>query len=112
MDIVVSALAGGVMGGIVAVILTLGLLRRDRRIRRAEGKVHEATPSGTWRAAVGESSVKRFALGAAIGTPATRINSSATGWAGMRRPTVGSPAVTISGIRACFGTTSVRGPGQ
>ena len=53
MDIVVSALAGGVMGGIVAVILTLGLLRRDRRIRRAEGKVHEATPSGTWRAAAG-----------------------------------------------------------
>src|SRR5438093_10642864 len=53
MDIVVSALAGGVMGGIVAVILTLGLLRRDRRIRRAEVKVHEATPSGTWRAAAG-----------------------------------------------------------
>jgi hypothetical protein len=54
MDIVVSALAGGVMGGIVAVILTLGLLRRDRRIRRAEDNVHEAPASpGPWRAAAG-----------------------------------------------------------
>jgi hypothetical protein len=53
MDIVVSAVAGGVMGGIVAVILTLGLLRRDRRIRRAEGNVHEAASPGPWRAAAG-----------------------------------------------------------
>ena len=63
-------------------------------------------------AAVGESSVKRLALGAAMGTPAARISSSARGCAGMRRPTVGRPAVTMSGISGCLGTTSVSGPGQ
>ena len=30
----------------------------------------------------------------------------------MRRPTVGSPAVTMSGMRRRFGSTSVSGPGQ
>jgi len=42
---------------------------------------------------------KRFALGAAIGTPAARSNSSATGCRGMRNPTVGSPAVTCQESR-------------
>ncbi len=69
-------------------------------------------PSGKWAAAVGESSVKRLALGAAMGTPAARINSSARGCAGMRSPTVGNPAVTISGMDGCLGTTRVNGPGQ
>ena len=47
--------------------------------------------------------MKRLALGAAMGTPAARINSSARGWAGMRRPTVGNPAVTMSGIQRPLG---------
>src|SRR6202521_4635057 len=52
----------------------------------------------TWSAVVGESSVKRLALGAASGTPAAPMRASAIGWAGMRRPTVGRPAVTMAGI--------------
>jgi hypothetical protein len=61
---------------------------------------------------VGDSSVKRLALGAAMGTPAARINSSASGCAGTRRPTVGNPAVTMSGTSARLGTIKVNGPGQ
>jgi hypothetical protein len=61
---------------------------------------------------VGESSVNGLALGAAMGTPAERINASASGWDGTRIPTVAKPAVTISGIDGCFGRTNVRGPGQ
>jgi hypothetical protein len=71
-----------------------------------------ANSSGTWSEAVGESSVKRLALGAAIGTRAARISSSATGCAGIRNPTVGSPAVTMSGSDGPFGSTIVNGPGQ
>ncbi len=56
--------------------------------------------------------MKRLALGAAMGTPASSNNASAQGFAGTRRPTVGSPAVTMSGIMLCFGSTSVSGPGQ
>jgi hypothetical protein len=48
MDIFVAAIAGGVMGGIVAVILTLGLLRRDRRMRQ-QGLPHATADSGQWR---------------------------------------------------------------
>ena len=49
--IVISAIAGGVMGGLVAVILTLGLLRRDRRQRMSPSpSAHSGgefrTPSG------------------------------------------------------------------
>ena len=47
-----------------------------------------------------------------MGTPAAWINSSASGWAGIRRPTVGNPAVTMSGTSGHLGTTSVSGPGQ
>ena len=54
----------------------------------------------TCSAVVGDSSVKRFALGAAIGTPAATSSASATGCAGMRTPTVSSPAVTTSGTDA------------
>jgi hypothetical protein len=66
----------------------------------------------TCSAVVGESCVKRFALGAAIGTPDSRISANATGCAGMRIPTVGNPAVTSSGTVDRFGSTRVNGPGQ
>ena len=69
-------------------------------------------PRRTCSAVVGESRVNRLALGAAMGTPAARISASASGCEGMRRPTVGSPAVAISGTAPDFGTTSVSGPGQ
>ncbi len=49
--------------------------------------------------------------GAAMGIPASR-SSMAIGCAGIRKPTVSSPAVTRSGISDLFGTTSVSGPGQ
>ena len=71
-----------------------------------------ARPSCTCSAMVGESSVNRFALGAAIGICAASINARASGCAGIRRPTLGSPAVTTSGTREFFGTMIVRGPGQ
>ena len=75
-------------------------------------KTKSASWPGTSSAAVGESSVKRLALGAAIGTCAVRINSRARACAGMRSPTVGRPAVTMSGTTLRLGTTSVSGPGQ
>ncbi len=55
-----------------------------------------------------------LADGAASGTPAARISSSASGWSGTRMPTVSSPAVTISLSSASGrrGSTSVSGPGQ
>ena len=70
----------------------------------------------TCSAVVGEISVKRLALGAASGISADRMRASATGCAGMRRATVLSPAVTMSGMAGCFFTafltTTVSGPGQ
>ena len=68
--------------------------------------------SRTCSAVVGESWVKRLALGAATGTCAASISASATGCDGMRSPTVGRPAVTRSGTAGCFRNTSVSGPGQ
>jgi len=56
--------------------------------------------------------VKRFALGATTGTCAASISARATGFAGMLTPTVGNPAVTMSGTADILGTTSVSGPGQ
>src|SRR6185312_16409172 len=61
---------------------------------------------------VGESSVNRLALGAAIGTVAASRIARATGCDGTRTATVSSPAVTMSGTNDRFGTTSVSGPGQ
>src|ERR1019366_5141974 len=61
---------------------------------------------------VGEIPVNRFALGAATGTCAASISAKATGCAGIRTPTVGNPAVTMSGTADNLGTTSVNGPGQ
>ena len=49
---------------------------------------------------------------AASGIAEVRSNSRAMGCAGIRSPTLGSPAVTISGTSARFGTTIVKGPGQ
>src|ERR1022692_4400883 len=65
-----------------------------------------------WSAVVGEIPVKRFALGAATGTCAASISAKATGCAGIRTPTVGNPAVTMSGTSVVLGTTRVSGPGQ
>src|SRR5271155_60544 len=56
--------------------------------------------------------MNRFALGAAMGTPAASIKLIATGCAGIRIPTAGNPAVTMSGMLGDFGSTSVNGPGQ
>jgi len=42
----------------------------------------------------GESSVNRLALGAAKGMRAAQMSACATGCAGMRKATVGRPAVT------------------
>src|SRR6266481_4209763 len=71
-------------------------------------------PRRTWSAVVGESSVKRLALGAASGTPAARMRANAIGWAGMRRPTVGRPAVTMAGIvdDEDEGGAELRSPGR
>ena len=69
-------------------------------------------PRRTCSASVGDSSVERLALGAAIGAPTARSSASATGWAGTRTATVGPPAVVASGTAAFRGTTSVSGPGQ
>src|SRR5205807_1688864 len=66
----------------------------------------------TWLASVGDSCSDRLALGAAIGTPAVRINPSAIGCAGILMATVGPPAVTISGTFSFFHRTNVSGPGQ
>ena len=66
----------------------------------------------TCSAVTGESSVNRLALGAAMGNSAARRSSRATGCAGMRNPTVSSPAVTMPGIMSRLRTTSVSGPGQ
>ena len=73
------------------------------RARSAIEDHDRARPSGTCSAVVGESSVNRFALGAAIGICAASINARAIGCAGIRRPTLGSPAVTISGTLGLLG---------
>ena len=55
---------------------------------------------------------KRLALGAAMGTPAASISASATGWAGMRMPTLSRPAVQASGTMSRLGSSRVSGPGM
>ena len=63
---------------------------------------------------VGESLPEGLAEGAASGRPAARISASASGWSGMRMPTVSRPAVTRSlrPASARLGSTRVSGPGQ
>jgi len=56
--------------------------------------------------------VERFALGAATGILAAESSAYATGCAGTRMATVGSPAVTLSGTALVYGKTNVSGPGQ
>ena len=56
--------------------------------------------------------LRSFPLGAAMGQPAVRISSWATGWSGILKPTVGRPEVTMSGTWLAFSRTRVRGPGQ
>ena len=57
----------------------------------------------TCSAMVGESSVNRLALGAAIGTWHSASSAKANAFAGTRRPTVGNPAVTMSGNKSALG---------
>ena len=73
-----------------------------------------ASPSdfATCAPVVGESSIERFALGAAIGIATAASSARATGCAGTRTATDGRFAVTASGIIGRFGSTSVNGPGQ
>ena len=51
-------------------------------------------------------------LGAAMGTRASANSASAMTFAGMRTPTVGNEAVTMSGMNSRLVSTIVRGPGQ
>ena len=53
-----------------------------------------------------------LALGAATGTPASRMMDSVTWWSGHRTPTVSSPAVVASGTMGFRFRIMVRGPGQ
>ena len=68
--------------------------------------------AATCAARVGLGRPERFALGAAIGTPAASMRARATGWSGTRTATVGRPAVTTSGTLLRFARTIVSGPGQ
>ena len=54
----------------------------------------------------------RLALGAAMGTPASRMMASVTGWLGQRTATVSSPAVVSSGMMGRRFRIMVSGPGQ
>jgi len=54
---------------------------------------------------------KSVGAGRGTGTPARRINSSATGWAGMRTPTNSRPAVTASGTALVRRSTAI-GPAR
>ena len=69
----------------------------------------------TWSAVVGEIAVERFALGAAMGSPAASSSEIATGCAGTRRATVGPSAAapaTTPPSPSRRTTTSVSGLGQ
>ena len=66
----------------------------------------------TASAVVGLGRPDRLALGAAIGTPAMRIISRHTSWAGHLSATRESPPVARSGTRADFSKVMVNGPGQ
>ena len=53
-----------------------------------------------------------LALGAATGTPASRMTASVTAWSGQRTPTVSSPAVVSLGTTGFRFRIMVKGPGQ
>ena len=63
-------------------------------------------------AVVGDTDSLRLALGAASGRPVFVSSASATGWAGTRIATDGSPALTSAGCGGERGSTSDSGPGQ
>ena len=67
--------------------------------------------ASTCSAVVGLGRENRFALGAAIGTPAISTRARATRWTGTRIATFGSPAVTMSGMVGRFGRISVKRAG-
>src|SRR2546422_7298507 len=66
----------------------------------------------TCSAVVGESGFEELALDAAKGKSHSRITAWIKGWLGQRTPTVGPPAVTMSGMAFARGRTNVNGPGQ
>ena len=66
----------------------------------------------TCSAIVGLGLPEVLALGAATGTPASRISASAVLLSGIRTATVSSPAVTSSGTAEDRLKMSVSGPGQ
>ena len=66
----------------------------------------------TCSAVVGLGLPLRFALGAAMGTPAAFISARAVLFSGMRTATVSSPAVTSSGTMELLLNIMVSGPGQ
>ena len=51
-------------------------------------------------------------LGAATGTPASRMMARVTAWSGQRTPTVDRPPVVRPGTMSFPGRIMVRGPGQ
>src|SRR5438552_945882 len=68
--------------------------------------------STTSRAVRGGGAPLGFALGAVTGAPSARTSASATGWPGIRMPTVPVPAVTAFGTVGRARSTTVSGPGQ
>ena len=74
--------------------------------------IRPSMSSAMCRAQVGLGRPDRLPLGAATGTPASRMIANVTGWSGQRTPTVSSPAVTALGTLARRRRIMVRGPGQ
>ena len=68
--------------------------------------------STTSRAVLGGGAPLGFALGAVTGAPSVRTSASATGWPGIRMPTVPVPAVTALDTVGRARSTMVSGPGQ
>jgi len=78
-------------------------------------RMHGIRPDNSSRAAVhvvGLGRPDRLAEGAATGVPHSAKKTRATGCRGNRIPTVSRPAVTLSGMDGCRGTTTVSGPGE
>lgn len=66
----------------------------------------------TCAAVVGDTWLKRFADGAAIGTPDSSINSNANSWFGIQIPMKPEPEDNSNGINSAALHIIVRGPGQ
>ena len=75
-----------------------GGLHPNRARASVEDQVHLVTePVGDMLGRRRTDIPKGFALGAAMGVPASRISACATGWSGILTAMVGKPAVTSSG---------------